>query len=311
MVLDIAERRNCANRELSAACSLFFTALFFYCFELSTKGNWRKAIFIFLCLEYLCWERAHVDTMRMETNKKAFLVLLALVFTSLVIFCAEKKFLVAEKRGSGLSKYDRIPWADKILLLVEDFEGLNPDSALAKERLFSYGSAVIGLDNNRVDEHLMAGKTVIRVDWNQAEGYGGWGKGVGENFDVNTETDHLNFRILIPSENGGPDLVKVILEEDDNDNGELEKDKDDEWFTTVSLPASNKWQLVSIPLKDLLDANPGGDGILNITRKGGLHTVIFSFMQPERYTAKHSWYFDFVFFSSSRVEDKKISNSLN
>lgn len=247
----------------------------------------------------------------METNKKAFSVLLALVFTSLVIFCAEKKFLVAEKRGSGLSKYDQIPWTDKILLLLEDFEGLNPDSALPKEQFFSFGSVTLDLDSNRVDEHLIAGKTAIRVSWNQKEGYGGWGKGVGENFDLNEKTDHLNFRILIPNENGGPDLIKVILEEDDNENGALEKDKDDEWFTTISLPASNEWQLVSLPLSDLRDANAGGDGVLNITRKGGLHTVIFSFMQPERYTAKHSWYFDFLFFSSGKIDDKKIPNSLN
>jgi hypothetical protein len=247
----------------------------------------------------------------MNANKKAILILFFLVSTSVLIFCAEQKFLVAEKRGSALSRYEKIPWASRILLLVDDFEDMSDNKDLERERLFTYGSARFSLNNDRVDKNPMAGVSCLKVSWQPGEAYGGWGKGVGENIDLNSDNDYLNFRVFIPKSNGESDFIKIIFEEDDNDDGKLQKDKDDQWAATITLPSKDEWQLVSIPLKDFVDDNEGGDHILNVNRKGGLHTVIFSFQQPDKYTAQHVWYFDFVFFSSEHIDDKQTSNILN
>lgn len=247
----------------------------------------------------------------MNANKKAILVLFLLVSTSVLIFCAERKFLVAEKRGSGLTRYENLPWASKILLLVDDFEDMHDNKELEKEKFFAYGSAHLALSKEKIDKDPIAGGSCLKVTWNPAEPYGGWGKGVGENIDLNAEDDQLNFRIFIPKSNEGNEFLKVTLEEDDNDDGKLQKDKDDQWAATVTLPANDEWQLVSIPLKEFVDDNEGGDHILNVTRKGGLHTVIFSFQQPDKYTTQSAWYFDFVFFSSGHIDEKQTPNTLD
>lgn len=247
----------------------------------------------------------------MNSNKKALFILFLLVATSVLIFCAERKFLVAEKRGSGLTRYEKLSWASRILLLVDDFEDMHEKKDLEKERFFAYGSAQIDLSKDKVDKNPMAGASCMKISWNRTESYGGWGKGVGENIDLNTETDYLNFRVLVPKSNGGSEFLKIILEEDDNDDGKLQKEKDDQWATTITIPASDEWQLVSIPLKEFTDDNEGGDHIFNVSRKGGLHTVIFSMQQPDKYTNQHVWYFDFVFFSSGHIDDKQADNILN
>jgi len=247
----------------------------------------------------------------MESNKKALALLLILVFTSLAVFCLEKKFLVAQKRGAGLNSYSKITWLDKILLLVDDFEGMSADTSLQQERFFEYGSVKIELDTARVDAHPLALKAALKVTWNGETEYGGWGKGVGENIDLDVNNDHLNFRIYVPKTNPGDELIKIILEEDDNDDGKLQKDKDDTWFCLTSVHPKDEWQLISIPLKDFRDENDGGDHVFNVNRKGGLHTIIFSPMLADKYTPASTWYFDFIFFSSGKIEDMERVTSLN
>lgn len=242
--------------------------------------------------------------LKTESNQRGVAILMALVLTSLAIFCAERKFLVPQKRGSTLNKYEKMPWLSQVLLLAEDFEELAADSAnLQKEQFFSYGGASISPDKEAADPNLPVGASALKVTWNASQPYGGWGKGVGANIDLNPETDYLNFYVKFPPAASYPkETLKVVLEEDDNDNGKLDKDLDDAWAYTATIPATGKWQLVSIPLKDFTDDNEGGDHLLNITRKGGIHTMIFSLMQPDKYTKGQAWYFDFIFFSSGKID---------
>jgi hypothetical protein len=244
----------------------------------------------------------------MESNKRAVIILLTLILSSIIIFFSEKKLLAVSPRGGALSSYEKIPWTDKILLLIEDFEGMNADTtALVKAKFFTFGSAKISLDHLHIDNNLIASKTDLKVEWKGTDSYGGWGKGVGANIDLNPETDYLNFRIYVPKSNGHDETIKITLEEDDNDDGILEKDKDDVWVCKTDITAKNQWQIISIPLKSFTDDNQGGDHIFNITRKGGLHTIIFSFERPDLYTQNHTWYFDFICFSNKKIENEEIA----
>jgi len=227
-----------------------------------------------------------------------------LVLTSVIIFCAERKFLVAEPRGATLSNYEKVPGMDKIFLLMEDFEGFSADSIdLSKENFFSYGSAKITVDHSHSDGSPISLKSSLEVEWTGAENYGGWGKGIGANIDLDITTDFLNFRIFIPEGVKTEESIKIILEEDDNDDGKLQKDKDDAWVYTVNIPVKSGWQMISAPLKDFKDDNEGGDQKFNVTRKGGLHTVIFGFLNTEKYVRGQKWYFDFVCFSHGKISE--------
>lgn len=239
----------------------------------------------------------------MESNKSAIKILLALFLTTVLVFFVERKFLVAEIRGETLSNYENIPWLDQIVLLIDDFEGLKSDSnSVQKAGFFGFGRVKVSLDSIHVDHDVTASKTCMKIEWRGNDSYAGWGKGVGKNVDLDTYTDYLNFRVLVPKGTAKEETLLVRLEEDDNSNGILDETKDDSWGYKLKIMPQEKWQLISIPLTDFRDSNVGGDSLLNITRKGGLHTIIFSFEQVEKYTSEHNWYFDFICFTKGKIK---------
>ena len=238
-----------------------------------------------------------------NSNSKALKVLGLLLLTVAGLFALETKFLVPEIRGESLARYDKITWFEKIILLVEDFEGLRNDSAVVREKFFAYGSVQVHADTILPDKSVVHSRTSLKITWAGKENYGGWGKGIGKNINLDPQTDHLNFRIYVPESNGHEEVIKVIFEEDDNNDGVLQKDQDDNWMYIFTVPAKNEWQLVSIPLKLFSDGNTGGDGQLNVTRKGGLHNLIFSLEQAGKYNSNHSWYFDFICFTNAKVKN--------
>src|SRR4051812_19096291 len=227
----------------------------------------------------------------MDSNKRALMILQMLVFTAVVIFLLEKKFLIYESRGATLSHYEDLNGMEDVLLLVDDFEGLpegknvKSDSLLKASSFFDYGSAKIFLDHEKVDKNPLASKTSLMVKWVPSEPYGGFGKGVGANIVLNQLTDFLNFRVYVPTQNGTDEILKVMIWEDDDDNGILNEQIDERWGARVTIPAKDQWQLISIPLKDFVAESPSGDKQFNVTRKGGLHSLIFHFEQPDKYTA--------------------------
>jgi hypothetical protein len=243
----------------------------------------------------------------LESNKKAILILLMLVLAAVIILFMENKFLVAEQRGSTISHYQNIPWFDNILFLAEDFEGFANDSSstLQKERLFVYGSIKFSLDHEKTDHNPISAKAYLQIEWNGNEKFGGWGKGVGAKLDLDANNSYLTFRIYVPEENGANKQIKIILEEDDNDDGILQKDMDDTWYYLLTISGKDEWQQVSVPLKDFKDENTGGDHIFNVTSKGGLHTLIFSFENPETYKIGQKWFFDFICFTNEKVDQPK------
>ena len=240
----------------------------------------------------------------MEQNKPALKTLSALLIVVAIIFSIEKKFLVHELRGETITKYETIKWIDQVVLLIDDFEGLTDTTSLQKASFFGYGNAKISIDSTQTDKNTIASKNCVKIQWGGSYNYGGWGKGVGKNINLNTATDHINFRVLIPKTNGDTANLKLMLEEDDNFNGTLDQDKDDSWFYKLPLYATGKWELISIPLKDFIENNPGaGDGIFNISRKSGLHTILFSFENVEKFTPNHTWYFDFICFTTEKISE--------
>jgi len=238
----------------------------------------------------------------LESNKYAIRILLTLVLTSVSVFFLERKFLIAEIRGETISNYSNVDWADNIVLLVDDFEGLSDSISVQKAGFFGYGKAKISLDSTKVDKNVLASKTCMQISWAGKDGFAGWGKGVGKNVDLNTAVDYLNLRVLLPKGIGSSETLTVKLDEDDNSNGILDEDKDDCWTYKLKIVPSDKWQMVSIPLTGFVDSNEGGDAILNISRKGGLHTIIFSFDQVDKYTPDYKWYFDFICFTDKKIK---------
>lgn len=248
--------------------------------------------------------------MKSESNKHAIIILLMLVATAVILFLTERKFLIREARGSTLSHYEMFKGVDQIILLIEDFEGLKSadtlsikDSVFKFNGLFCYGSAKISMDYSMIDNNPTASKSSLMVEWNGTDQYGGWGKGVGANIALDPLTDYINFRVYFPDSNGTEEKIKILLTEDDNEDAILQEDQDDTWSYVITIPTKNKWQLISVPLQNFTDENTPGDGIMNVTRKGGLHTIAFAFDQPDKYIQGQKWYFDFINISNQKMTD--------
>lgn len=244
-------------------------------------------------------------TSKMESNRKALMILQLFVFTAVTLFLLEKKFLVSETRGATLSHYADFNGISDVLLLVDDFEGFDAsvrgDSSLRAAGFFEYGSIKIDLDAKHVDENTLAAKTAVKAEWNMSEGFGGWGKGVGANIELNPQVSCVNFRILFPDQGLEEDVIRVMLQEDDDEDGILNETKDDKWGCVFKIKPSTNWQTISLPLNEFAHEGEGGDGILNVDRKGGLHNIIFNFERSDRYENGFTWYFDFICFTNGKL----------
>ncbi|MGZ3900120.1 MAG: glycoside hydrolase family 26 protein [Bacteroidia bacterium] len=214
----------------------------------------------------------------------------------------------------------------QLKFIIEDFEGV-PDGPLNIKNgdgLFTFGNTKASINSKmgfHSDGHInYLGDRSIMVYKDGSLDYGGWGKGMGINVDLNPDQDYLNFYIYVPTDvSKTASSIKIELQEDDNGDNVYEKELDDSWVYIQKIePGSsnagdkNTWKLISIPLNKFTDANQGGDGMFNISyEKGKLFCFIMSFVDsPEKKMPKQNpddlkklqpWYFDFICFSKGAL----------
>jgi len=200
----------------------------------------------------------------------------------------------------------------QLKFLVEDFEGfVDGQTSLQDNGIFNFGYIKASIDSkvhNKPGGY--AGQKALKLQRSDKFTYGGWGKGVGLNIQLDEEQDNLNFYVLFPAVNSTKtsNAIKIELQEDDNNDNVFQKDKDDSWTYSLTIQNSvgdkneNLWELISIQLNKFKDANPGGDGVLNINyRQGKLFTIIISFIGENSFAAKQECYFDFICFSKGKL----------
>jgi|GEM_PF-2248819 len=209
--------------------------------------------------------------------------------------------------------------------IIEDFEGLADGSSHADNKqngLFVFGNIKSAIIENKVVPQTYIGERYIRLDKEGKLSYGGWGKGICTNIELDPSQDYLNFYVFNPLSNSNNSL-KIELQEDDNGDNVYEPDRDDSWCYVQNLSAgvpsegNNNvqsknhidWQLISIPLNKFKRGNKGGDGIFNINYKQGkLLCFLISFMNPAKgqinyseASSQQTWYFDFLCFSKGKL----------
>lgn len=190
----------------------------------------------------------------------------------------------------------------QLKFIIEDFEGLAAgQNKFIEEGIYTYGSAMAWSDKLQVTGKGYSGSRCIKVVWNGSTHFGGWGKGVGLNVQLDASTDYLNFYVYAP-QGKHTAHVNVTITEDDNGNARADEHNDDIWSYEITLQPKNEWQLVSMPLSDFRDNNNGGDGEFNISYKDGqLLTFAMSFRDGKKLPAGSEWYFDFICFSKGHL----------
>lgn len=212
----------------------------------------------------------------------------------------------------------------QLKFLVEDFEGLIDGSSSQDNKqngIFTFGNIKSSIVGKKSIALSYLGERCIRLDKEGELNYGGWGKGIGLNVELEPDQDNLNF-FVYQSKGTENTTIKIELQEDDNGNNIYEKDFDDTWnyvhkLNPVASSGNNtsnandpvEWELMSIPLNKFKDGNLGGDGIFNINYKQGkLLTFIISFINPDEGNKevnhiknKQIGYFDFINFSKGKL----------
>jgi hypothetical protein len=189
----------------------------------------------------------------------------------------------------------------QLKFVIEDFEGFTDGiSDLKPNGVFVFGNIKAGVSSKPAPQPAYAGERQVNLTVSGPEKYGGWGKGMGVNLNLDVSVDHFNFYIIQPVSNGSTQL-KIELQEDDNGNNIYEKDHDDSWTFISKTESDDKWHLISIPLIKFTDTNKGGDGIFNISYKDGkLFTLIITFLNTNP-AKPQSWSFDMLCFSKGKL----------
>lgn len=214
-----------------------------------------------------------------------------------------------------------VPTHAQLKFVIEDFEGLADGSSSSDNKqngIFTFGNIKSSIVSKKDKQLSYLGDRCIKLEKEGKATYGGWGKGIGLNIELDPKQDYLNLYVCQPTINKNNSL-KIELQEDDNGDNVYEKDLDDSWnyvhkFDTKSPSAETQniqmdWELISIPLSKFKDSNPSGDGIFNINYKQGkLLCFIISFINsPELQGSsvqeknKQTWYFDFISFSKGNL----------
>lgn len=181
--------------------------------------------------------------------------------------------------------------------VIEDFEGFSNGTGSFKDNgIFTYGNISAQIESN-ASRLSYSGSRFVRVQKKDNLSYGGWGKGIGAYIQLTENTDYLNFFIYVSRENIDSGILKIELQEDDNNSHVYEKQSDDSWTYILQITEKNRWQLISIPINKFRDSNPGGDGKFNCNYKEGkLLTIVIDCNKSLR--LKHESYsFDFICFS--------------
>ncbi len=194
-----------------------------------------------------------------------------------------------------------LPTNAQLKFVVEDFEGFADGTLDMKANgIFTFGNIKANIDY-RSETHTQsgyAGERFIRINKTADKAdFGGWGKGIGLNINLDPNKDFLNFFV----QTNDTATLKIELQEDDNDNNKYEKEKDDSWTYIQRLNSAGSWELVSIPLNKFKDSNKSGDGIFNINYKQG---KLFCFIVSYVYQNSNpdlSWSFDFICFSQDKL----------
>jgi len=184
--------------------------------------------------------------------------------------------------------------------VIEDFEGYaDGQTEMKEDGVFSYGGINLMALQHITYGYGYSGVRALKVQWTGKEWFGGWGIGVEVYKELNVNTDYFNSYLYCPKiDTVAEDHIKIMLEDDDNNNVLFDKDKYDQWYYNLTIQRKNEWQLISIPLAQFNDGNPGGDGKFNLSfHEGKLRNLSFSFEDVKHYTTQNFWYFDFISFS--------------
>ncbi len=188
--------------------------------------------------------------------------------------------------------------------VVYDFDGLDIGATSLPEGDYSFGDLSYQIVANPLAASDVLGDRVLKVNLNWSAGYGAFGRGVSRYIEFDPVKDVINFFIYNPVSNSQNATFDVMIGDDDNQNNFFELASDDTWKKSLVIPGSSGWQFISIPLKDFVDGNTGGNGIFDLaftSNKGMVLQVEFRFNNTNAANSNPVFYLDMMCFSEGAL----------
>jgi hypothetical protein len=188
--------------------------------------------------------------------------------------------------------------------IVYDFDGFDLNLSNLPEGDYSYGDLSYKVTSNPLQASDMLGDRVLELDVNWSAGYGAFGRGISRYIEFDVNQDVFNFYFYNPASNNQDATLEIAIADDDNQNNTYESASDDSWRKSLTIHGAAGWQLISIPLNNLTDANTGGNGIFDVAfsqNKGMLLLVEFRFNRLSPGLPNAVFYMDMISFSEGNL----------
>ena len=184
--------------------------------------------------------------------------------------------------------------------LVYDFDGLDIGQTSLPEGDYYLNDLRYQVAANPLASNDMLGDRVLKLNLNWNAGNGTFGRGISRYIEFDPNQDKFNFFIYNPVSNNQNAILDVLIADDDDKSNNYNYSNDDSWKKSLVISGSSGWQFISIPLKDFIDSNPGGNGIFDIAftqNKGMLLQVEFRFNKTTSVLSNPVFYIDMINFS--------------
>jgi hypothetical protein len=196
----------------------------------------------------------------------------------------------------------------QLKFIIYDFDGLNTGETNLPDGDFRLDDLSYKVVPNPLGFSDMLGDRSLELNLNWNKGRGDFGKGISRYFELDVQTDYFNFYLYNPLSNTAAAIVEISLAEDDDGDDVFDPSKDDIWKKEIIISRASNWQLISIPLKDFIDSNIGGNGLFDagFTGNGGmLFQFSIRFKKPEPNSISDTYYLDMINFSEGLMPHGK------
>src|SRR4051812_10663026 len=144
-----------------------------------------------------------------------------------------------------ISFYLSLP-AQYLKSIVYDFDGLDIGATTLPEGDYDSYDLTYQVSANPLAANDMLGDRVLKLDLNWNSGQGSFGRGIARFIEFDPSKDVLNFFFYNPGSNNQNAVFDVMISDDDNQSNAFESNMDDVWKKSLTIGASNYWQLFQI-----------------------------------------------------------------
>lgn len=188
--------------------------------------------------------------------------------------------------------------------VIYDFDGLDINATDLPEGDYRKSDLTYKVAANPLAANDMVGDRCLKLNLTWNTGNGVFGRSSSRFIELDPLQDNFNFFFYNPVSNNQNATFDVVITEDDNQSYAYEIASDDTWKKTITVSGSSSWQFISIPLKDFVDSNTGGNGIFDAAfsgNKGMLLMTEFRFTRSSSGLASPVFYIDNINFSQGEL----------